>query len=316
MISVHVGWILVLGGTVLLGSQFFLTIACRDGIRDGVCSMSRKAFTLIELLVVIAIIALLIALLLPTLRRAKQEAQAAQCMSNLRQLGIAFGAYVLDYDNRLSPMSYGTSISNYEMPPFWNEVIGPYVGRSTSSRFGYSGPDASRVFMPCPSREPPDSDALPWRPAPIPMETPQTYSVVYPTIFAYYVPPANISKTYPGFYAFNGSARMEKIDPGVFIAGDGRNRYGRKRSFIINPQASGSWMFNMDTDNDGVIDSSSEELYNGVGRYSAFLPIHGGTTGNCLFADGSVRRYKIKDWVEQRYELFGVGLPEDLSKYK
>ena len=45
-------------------------------------------------------------------------------------------------------------------------------------------------------------------------------------------------------------------------------------------------------------------------------PIHGGKTGNCLFADGSVRRYPIKEWVQQRYELFGIGIPENLSQYK
>ncbi len=63
----------------------------------------RGGFTLIELLVVIAIVAILAAILFPIFVSAKQKAYESECLSNLRQIGVATTAYMSDYGGRFPP---------------------------------------------------------------------------------------------------------------------------------------------------------------------------------------------------------------------
>jgi prepilin-type N-terminal cleavage/methylation domain-containing protein len=61
-------------------------------------SNTRKGFTLIELLVVIAIIAILAAILFPVFAKVREKARQTSCLSNEKQIGLAFIQYVQDYD--------------------------------------------------------------------------------------------------------------------------------------------------------------------------------------------------------------------------
>ena len=103
---------------------------------------SRVAFTLIELLVVIAIIAILAALLLPALARAKEKAYVANCLSNLKQMGMTMTMYT--GDNR---EQFPYSGRDWPHMPFVDllKLLDPYI--STNNRAFFRCPaDRGRGF--------------------------------------------------------------------------------------------------------------------------------------------------------------------------
>ena len=281
---------------------------------DGsIHTSSARCFTLIELLVVVAIIALLIAILLPSLKSAREQARVAVCSSNEHQLSVGFHTYATDNVGFLPVYSYGFSAYDFAYPPFWHHVIVPYMGGESGDSFGFIGPDADDDFMPCPSRQRPGAIGTVW---PVAVGH-QSYGTSYPTIFAFYSPPERVP--FASLPAFDGSARLDKVPPGVYMVADGRCYYPGGRTEIHNPMAHNAWAINYDFDGDGQIDSSYLETFTGVGPHNGLFPIHNGTA-NYLFADGAVLRISVAEWGRRGFErdesFFGVGLPDDLRKYK
>ncbi|HSV75373.1 MAG TPA: prepilin-type N-terminal cleavage/methylation domain-containing protein [Chthonomonadales bacterium] len=84
----------------------------------------RHAFTLIELLVVIAIIAILAAILFPVFARAREQARAVSCLSNLKQIGTGMIMYTQDYDEMLCPPFVGAT---GPMAMTWDRLVQPYL---------------------------------------------------------------------------------------------------------------------------------------------------------------------------------------------
>ena len=103
-------------------------------------SLSKKyknAFTLMELLIVIGIIALLAGIIYPVIQRARSKARQIECLSNLKQLGMASLVYAQDFDGYLPPfvnewpgincMSHRDGTAGWCEPLMLHEALTPYV---------------------------------------------------------------------------------------------------------------------------------------------------------------------------------------------
>ncbi len=88
---------------------------------------SRTAFTLIELLVVISIVSLLISILLPALKKSRDAARDVQCLTQIRQHGMALTQYVDLYNGYCPPFrfSYPGGLGNCYWPVHLSEFLKP-----------------------------------------------------------------------------------------------------------------------------------------------------------------------------------------------
>jgi len=103
------------------------------------------AFTLIELLVVVAIIAILASMLMPALAKAREQAKSAVCQSQLKQIGLGFSMYIMDYDGY---MPYFTQTEDDCRNNKWpRQIVEHVTGKNESEYANYNVPGVYR----CPS---------------------------------------------------------------------------------------------------------------------------------------------------------------------
>jgi len=234
------------------------------------------AFTLVELLVVIGIIALLISILLPALGRAREQGNLVKCMSNMRQLGVAFLQYATDHGGRIPYMGYfdNSSLGNARMP--WDITLARYFGVRNAAG---TAEDVRNVeVLTCPNDQ-------------VVRDRPRTYAMPFlenwqggPTTGRYAIPVADPQLKL--VKARQSSMQLLLVERPQFGNQRGSNAFAEAR----NPGH--QWQFDNSRPNVGYFTLHGRSFSNtalpAIGRYTGF---------NYLFCDGHVEHLDPADTI-------------------
>jgi prepilin-type N-terminal cleavage/methylation domain-containing protein len=198
---------------------------------------TRRAFTLIELLVTAAIIALLAALLMPVLARTKDKARSTQCLSNLRQWGLAMRMYADDNADFLPRRGQGVqTLVLITRPDDWFNALPGYCSLPSYEDLFAAGqrpePGDHTVFI-CPDAVDPGAanflaygmnmNLSPWN-----LQNPAKFGdVVQPSfVVAMADAPGPYASTYPSKQPYSVIARHAGRANLLFLAGGAQSFSG------------------------------------------------------------------------------------------
>lgn len=242
-------------------------------IEKPIVPKAKQGFSLVELLVVMAIIAVLAVLLSTVASRVVESSRSAKCAGNLRQIAAGVAAYAGEHNMAL-PMA-DTYPTGFGIK--WYDAIGPYFQVP-------AGKILTMTYLRCPSA------------GKEPNATYCSYAPNYRYVFFVQALEKERLNTYPG------SMRLNQVPASAFLFGDsGWDSASGSQSIIYSPMW---WTLDKDTDGDGIKDSNSAI---GGGSYNWVNPRHG-KAANFVFADGSVRRVTIKQWITNDNKIWGPDL--------